>query len=104
MVEEHARNDMVFRVLNPTGIEQEVAPISLAPRVADLSGKVIYCISQYIGGSDVFLQKIAEALPRHVGNIKTVYKRKPANYQVDDPELWAEIEREADAVIYGCGA
>jgi hypothetical protein len=102
--EKDATNGTLFKVLNPAGLERYVAPVPLSPRVTDLGGKVVYCISQYIGGSDVFLQKIAEALPRYVANVKTVYRRKPANYQIDDQELWDEIVKEADAVIYGCGA
>lgn len=104
MVEKDAGNGMLFKVINPAGLERNVAPVPLSTRVTDLSGKVVYCISQYIGGSDVFLQKIAEALPRYAEGVKAIYTRKPANYQIDDPDLWEEIEREADAVIYGCGA
>jgi hypothetical protein len=99
-----AENKLIFTVLNPQGVEKEITPVPLAVRISDLGGKVVYCISQYIGGSDIFLQKVADLLPQYGPGVKTVYKRKPANYQIDDPDFWDEVRKEADAVIYGCGA
>ena len=94
----------LFEVLNPTGLMQEGTPIPLAARAPDLTSKVVYCVSQYVGGADVFLKKIADALPHYVPQVKAVYRRKATAYMTDDPELWDEIVKEADAVIYGCGA
>lgn len=96
--------DPVFEVLDPTGAHAQVQPSGLAPRLDSLGGKVIYCISQFVGGADVFLKKIADALPNRVPGARAVFVHKATSYMSDDPELWAEIEREGDAVIYGCGA
>lgn len=96
---EPARN-----VLNPCGRRREVAESPLAERLESLEGKVVYCISQFVGGADVFLKKIADALPACVPGARAVFVKKATTYMSDDPELWAEIEREGDAVIYGCGA
>jgi hypothetical protein len=94
----------VFDVLNPCGVRRAVAETPLAERLESLEGKVVYCISQFVGGADVFLKKIADALPAWAPGARAVFVKKATTYMSDDPELWAEIEREGDAVIYGCGA
>jgi hypothetical protein len=96
--------DVQFTVLNPSGLMREAEPIALAPRISDLADKVVYCISQHVGGADIFLKRVADALPHYVPRIKAIHKRKATAYMTDDPELWDEIKKEADAVIYGCGA
>ena len=98
------KNDMTYAVLNPNGTRQEVAPNPIASRVSDLNSKVVYCVGQVIMGSEVFIEKVAKALPEYIPGAKVVFKRKPAAYMTDDPELWDEIVSEADALIYGCGA
>jgi hypothetical protein len=95
---------MLYAALNPRGLKPEVELLSMAPRLPELRGKVVYCVSQYVGGADTFLQKVAAVLPNYAPGAKTVYRRKPASYGTDDPELWEEITREADAVIYGSAA
>ena len=93
-----------FTALNPCGIEKDVPAIPLAPRILNLNNKIIYCVSQFVGGADGFLQKIADVLPHYAPGIKTVFKHKESTYMSDDRPLWDEIHKEADAVIYGCGA
>jgi len=93
-----------YAVMNPLGEQHVAAPIPLAERLAGLSGKVVYCVSQIIMGSEVFIEKVASALPRYAPGVKVQCVRKPAAYMTDDPELWDEIASQADAVIYGCGA
>ena len=104
MGKEYSRSDNTFVVLNPGGLEREATPFPLAPRIPDLTGKIVYCISQYVGGADVFLKKIADALPDYVPQVKAVYRHKTTPYMTDDPGLWYEIIKESNAVIYGCAA
>jgi len=99
-----SEGDHLFEVLNPSGLMREAALAHLAARVPNLTSKVVYCVSQYVGGADVFLKKIADALPYYVPQVKAVYRRKTTPYMTDDPGLWDEIEKEANAVIYGCAA
>jgi hypothetical protein len=101
---EAPRDDPVFAVLNPCGLKKEAAPAALSPRIPDFTDKVIYCVSQHIGGADVFLKKVAEALPGAVPGVKAVYERRTTAYMTDNPELWNALAKNADAVIYGCGA
>lgn len=96
--------EMHYAALDPRGIKPKVEEIPLGPRVSDLTGKVVYCVSQYVGGSDVFIRKVADALPRYVPGVRAEYRKKPAAYLSDDPELWDEIVHTADAFVYGCGA
>jgi hypothetical protein len=97
-------NEGTYKVLNPLGEAREAEPIPLAPRIPDLIGKVVYCISQYVGGADIFISRVANILPRIAPGVTAVYKRKPGAYMSDDPDLWEEVLEKADAVIYGCGA
>jgi hypothetical protein len=99
-----SKEDHLLAVLDPRGVKREEENVPLAPRVPDFNGKVVYCLSQYIGGADIFLKKVADALPQYIHGVKTIYKRKPSAYSTDDPDLWDEIKKEANAVIYGCGA
>ena len=106
MGKELSKGDHLFEVLNPSGLmgEEALIPLALAARIPDLTGKVVYCVSQYVGGADVFLKKIADALPHYIPQVKAVYRRKTTPYMTDDPRLWDEIIKEANAVIYGCAA
>lgn len=104
MGQKDSDKNSVFEVLNPCGIEKDAPAIPLAPRVSDLNNKTIYCVSQFVGGADGFLQKIADFLPQYAPGVKTVFKHKESTYMSDDQPLWDEIRKEADAVIYGCGA
>jgi hypothetical protein len=93
-----------FTALNPCGVEKDVSAIPLTSRISDLNNKVIYCISQFVGGADCFLQKITDLLPHYSPGVKAVFKHKESAYMSDDQPLWEEIKKKADAVIYGCGA
>lgn len=93
-----------YAVMNPVGEQHSAIPAPLAERLPDLSGKVVYCVSQIVMGSEIFIEKVASILPRYSPDIKVKSVRKPAAYMTDDPELWDEIASQADAVIYGCGA
>jgi hypothetical protein len=97
-------SENMFAVLNPAGVAKEAVPLPLAPRVTDLSGKTIYCVSQHVGDADRFLKKVTEALPRMIPGAKAVFRKKTSAYMSDDPELWDEIKKEGAAFIYGCGA
>ena len=104
MGKELSGGDHLFEVLNPSGMMREAVPAPLAARVPALGGKVVYCVSQFVGGADVFLKRIADALPQYAREVKAVYRRKTTPYMTDEPGLWDEIIKEANAVIYGCAA
>ena len=93
-----------YEVLSPSGEAVHAQPRSPNPRLPDLSAKIVYCISQVIGGADFFMQYVAKLLPEYAPGAKTVFVRRETTYMSDDPGLWARVQAEADAVIYGCGA
>jgi hypothetical protein len=93
-----------YAVMNPLGEQEAAESAPPAKRLAGLNGKVVYCVSQIIMGSEIFIEKVASLLPRYAPGVKVKSVRKPAAYMTDDPVLWDEIASEADAVIYGCGA
>lgn len=93
-----------YTVLNPLGEHQETPQVSLAERPSNLAGRTVYCISQIIGGADIFLKKIADSLPNYIPDVKTVFVRRATTYSADEPKLWAEIEHNHGLVIYGCAA
>jgi hypothetical protein len=97
-------SENTFAVLNPAGVGKEAAPLPLAPRVADLAGKTVYCISQHVGEADKFLKKVARALPTMIPGVKAVFRKKTSAYMSDNPDIWDEIRKEGAAFIYGCGA
>ena len=98
------RNGPAFAVLNPSGKKKEADPLPLGERISDLNGKIVYCVSQHVGGAGTFLRKIAEVLPTYVPGIRTEYRSKSTAYMTDDPELWDEIRTKGAAFIYGCAA
>jgi hypothetical protein len=93
-----------FTVLNPSGKKKEVDPLPLGERISTLNGKIVYCVSQHVGGAGAFLRKIADALPTYVPGIRTEYRSKSTAYMTDDRELWDEIRTKGAAFIYGCAA
>ena len=93
----------VYPVLDPLGEQKEVQNFSLSERLPDLSGKVIYCVSQVILGSEILIQRVADTIATAVKEVNVVNKRKPSAYMTEDHEFWDEIAANADAVVYGCG-
>ncbi len=94
----------VYKALNPRGIIPDVKLTPLSPRVSDLNGKAVYCVSQHVGNADIFLKKVADSFPKFAPGVKAVFKSKQAVYMSDDKDLWDEIAEEADALVYGCAA
>ena len=91
----------VYKALNPRATQHEIKLFPLASRVTDYNGKVVYVISQHVGDADIFLKKIAKELPKYLPGVKAVYKDKPSAYMTDDPEVWDEVAKNAQAFVYG---
>jgi hypothetical protein len=96
--------NIMYEVLNPRGIQGETKLILPTPRLTDLKGKVVYCVSQHVGGADTFLKKVAEKLAKYAPGVKAVYADKASWYGSSDPELWDEIAAKGNAVIYAAAA
>ena len=91
-------------VLNPLGTPPPVKLKPIAPRPATLEGKTIYVVDDGFIGGDNLLQEMVEWFTQNMPNTKAIYKRKGGGgFETEDPNLWAEIKQNANAVIIGMG-
>jgi hypothetical protein len=94
----------VYSALNPRGTQSMMEVTPPSPRVSDLNGKVVYCVSQHVRGTDIFVKKVVERLLKYAPGIIPVYIDKPDFFSTDVPELWDEIATRANALIYAAAA
>ncbi|MBN2320881.1 MAG: hypothetical protein JXR49_17510 [Acidobacteria bacterium] len=92
----------VYSVLDPRGIWPRIERIPLSPRPSSLDGKRIYMINSWGSGTgfEDLLPKIAEVLRERHPGIAVTIKGRNTGYSSDDPELWQEMQANADAFIY----
>jgi hypothetical protein len=91
-------------ILDPRGQPTIVVqPSPLAPRLDTLEGKTIYLVDVGFGGGWEFLEETVAWFARNMPDVKTVLQHKKGIMFVDEPEMWAEIKENADAVIFGVG-
>jgi hypothetical protein len=91
-------------VLDPRGQPTAIIqPHALAPRLDAIQGKTIYLIDVGFGGGWEFLKETVAYFSRNQPGVKTVLQHKKGIMFIDEPEMWAEIKQNADAVIFGVG-
>ena len=91
-------------VLDPRGQPTNVVqPAPLAPRLDSLEGKTIHLIDIGFGGGWEFLEEAVDWFARNMPSVKTVLKHKTGIMFMDEPEMWADAKKNADAVIFGVG-
>jgi len=91
-------------VYNPLGTPPPITLKPMAPRLDTLDGKTIYFVNDGYIGSDNVLYEMIDWFKANYPNTEVIYKRKGGGgFEAEDPELWAEIEKEGDAVIIGMG-
>ena len=99
-----APDDEVVTVLNPLGTPPPITLKPMAPRLDTLDGKTIYIVDDGFVGGDRLLLEIVDWFGANYPDTTALYKRKGGGgFDVEDPQLWAEIEEKADAVIIGMG-
>ena len=78
-------------------------PISMAPRPADLSGKVVGILDNTKEQADIILQTLGEALREKYG-VKEVIMRRKEHYSKPAPdEMIEEMADQCDVVICALG-
>jgi len=91
-------------VLDPRGQPTAaIQPHPLAPRLDTLQGKTVYLIDVGFGGGWEFLEETVGWFARNMPGVKTVLEHKKGIMFVDEPEMWADVKKKADAVIFGVG-
>ena len=87
----------------PTITLDELEPNRMAPRPDSLDNKTVYIIDTGFAGSHDFLEEVQDWFGKKMPSVKTVLLTKGGNMFSDSPDLWPEIKKEGDAVIFGVG-
>jgi hypothetical protein len=88
---------------HPTISRDELAPRRMAPRLNSLDSKTIYIVNTGFAGAREFLEELQTWFKKNMPSVKTVLINKGGTMFSDSPELWAEIKKKADGVIFGVG-
>lgn len=90
-------------VLNPMGYPPNIEQLAMAPRLDTIEGKTIYLIDCRFDDSDRCLLQMQAWFREHLPSVNAVFRSKAGVYTEDDPELFDEIKRLGDGVIFGVG-
>jgi hypothetical protein len=96
----HAIHDPTYQ---PRDTAESLGQRKMAPRLDTLDGKTIYLVNTGFAGSKEFMEEVEDWFSRHKPGVNTVLVHKKTSMFTDDPELWAEIKQNGDAVIFGVG-
>ena len=97
-------NDMMD-LLNPVGQpETTLQAMHMAERLPTLEGKTLYLVETGFAGAKEFMEEVQDWFTRNKPQIKTVFRSKGGNTFANDPELWQEVKKNADAVVFGVGS
>lgn len=91
--------------LQPLSSLDELVPLRMAPRLDSLENKTIYLVDTGFAGGKDFLEEMQKWFSKNIPSVKTVVhiKKGMAAAFVDDPELWLELKKKADGVVFGVG-
>jgi hypothetical protein len=87
----------------PTISGDELVKLRMAPRLNSLDRKTIYIVNTGFAGAREFLEELQMWFTKNMPAIKTVLVNKGGTMFSDSPELWAELKKKADGVIFGVG-
>jgi hypothetical protein len=87
----------------PTQSIDELIPLRMAPRLDTLDNKTIYLVDTGFAGGKEFLEEMQKWFNENMPSVKTVVHIKSGNAFVDSPELWPELKKKADGVVFGVG-
>lgn len=87
----------------PTLSVDELIPLRMASRLDSLENKTIYMVDTGFEGGMAFFEEMQAWFKENMPSVKTVLQRKSGNAFVDSPELWPELKKKADGVVFGVG-
>ena len=94
----------MFQALNPRGNPPDVRLVPLSSRLQDLDGKTVFVIHAWPAnvpsGFEPVVERLVAGLKAKYPRINVVTRYKDAAYSEDEPELWAQVKREAAAFVY----
>jgi hypothetical protein len=88
---------------HPTISRDELVPLRMAPRLDSLDNKTIYLVDVGFAGGKEFLEELQVWFAKNMPTVKTVLRTKSGTPFSDSPELWAEVKKKANAVVFGVG-
>jgi hypothetical protein len=88
---------------HPTISRDELVTLRMAPRLNSLDNRTIYLVDTGFAGAKEFLEEMQAWLTQNRPSVKTVLRSKSGTPFSDSPELWAEIKKKANGVIFGVG-
>ena len=88
---------------HPTISRDELVPLRMAPRLDSLDNKTIYLVDTGFAGGKEFLEEVQAWFSKNMPSVKTVLRIKSGTPFSDSPELWAELKKKADGVVFGVG-
>jgi hypothetical protein len=92
----------MIAVMNPAIANTRATRFPLAPRLDTLRGKTLYMVDVNWGdGASSVYDEMRDWFAQNLPDVRIVIKRKKGPYEEDDPELWKEIARNAQAAIVG---
>ena len=87
----------------PTISRDELVTVRMAPRLASLDNKTIYLVNTGFAGAKEFLEELQTWFTQNMPSVKTVLVTKGGTMFSDSPDLWAELKKKADGVVFGVG-
>lgn len=90
-------------VYQPRDTAEALSSLKMAERLDTLEGKTVYLVDTGFAGSWGFLEEVQDWFKRNLPSVKTELRRKKSSMFTDEPELWHEIKKNGDAVVFGVG-
>jgi hypothetical protein len=88
---------------HPTISRDELVSLRMAPRLDRLDNKTIYLVNTGFEGARAFLEELQAWFTKNMPLVKTVLVDKKGTMFSDSPDLWAELKKKADGVVFGVG-
>lgn len=98
-----AAQDAMITVLNPRGIQPQIARIPMAARLDTLDGKTVYIVDARYPRTREFVEELFSILKERYPKTNWVLRDKFGGYVDDDPKLWAEIKEKGGGMILAVG-
>ena len=88
---------------HPTISRDELVSVRMAPRLKSLDHKTIYLVNTGFAGAREFLEELQAWFTKNMPSVKTVLVNKKGTMFSDSPDLWADLKKKADGVVFGVG-